>query len=134
MLAPGGRPGLPSLYCRGCVRGERLHSVYIIKARWRHTHTHTEAFRYRDCLYLASFLSVTLSNTQRHSDTLTYTSFNCCSSYNIKLSLCLVLNKIRPAVMKNLGSATSNAVMMYCVFYIIFQKPAWATKLNHHNI
>lgn len=132
MLAPGGRPGLPSLYCRGCVRGERLHSVYIIKARRRHTHTHTEAFRYRDCLYLASFLSVTLSNTQRHSDTLTYTSFNCCSSYNIKLSLCLVLNKIRTRC--NEEFRKRKCFQCSCVFYIILRKPAWAMKLNHHNI
>ena len=39
------RGGLPSPYCRDCEREERLHSVYIIKARHAHTrtrtHTHT---------------------------------------------------------------------------------------------
>lgn len=38
--AKRGSLGLPSLCYRGCVRGERLHSVYIIKAR--HTHTLTQ--------------------------------------------------------------------------------------------
>lgn len=37
---PGRLQGLPSPRCRGFVRGERLHSLYIRKAR--HTHTHTQ--------------------------------------------------------------------------------------------
>lgn len=70
--------GVPSPYCRSCGREERLHSVYIIKAR--RAHTHTEAFRFRVRLSLALFsVSVTLSNI--HTDTLAYTSFTCCCSH-----------------------------------------------------
>lgn len=68
-----GSQGLPSLCCRGCARGERLHSVYIIKTR--HTHTNREAFRYRASLsdsifgflLFSLFFPLALTETLTHS-------------------------------------------------------------------
>lgn len=44
---PGRLQGLPSPRCRGFVRGERLHSLYIRKARHTHTHTHISVLSLR---------------------------------------------------------------------------------------
>lgn len=69
--------GLPGPYCRGCVRGERLHSVYIIKARRTHRGLQMQK------LPLSGFASVFLSLTLTDTVTLTYTSFTCCSSHKV---------------------------------------------------
>lgn len=74
---PEGGLGLPSPCCRGCVREERLHSVYIIKTRRKHRGLQIQS------LPNSGFISVFLSpSTLWHSDTLNYKSFSrCCRAF-----------------------------------------------------
>lgn len=82
---------LPSPYCTGCVRGERLHSVYIIKARHRHRGPQIQT------QVLSGFVSLFLSLSLTLTDTITHSLIHHSLPVPLKKSefpLCLVGNKI----------------------------------------
>lgn len=116
---PGG-PGLPSHSCRGCVRGERLHSVYIIKARRTHRGLQIQSLPRSGLVSVFLSLSLTLTDMVTHS--LIHHSLVVSLAKPV-LSLCSVHNTIITACDEEFRESACSAALSVWLCPIHFGKP-----------